>query len=44
VIPSASPAAALSVSGPVQRLPEEALPRVGASLMRAAAAIAARLG
>jgi IclR family acetate operon transcriptional repressor len=38
------PEAALSVSGPIQRMPEELLPRLGAALIQAASAIAARLG
>ncbi|MDX6751211.1 IclR family transcriptional regulator [Geminicoccaceae bacterium 1502E] len=44
MIPASWPAAALSISGPAQRMPEEALPRLGAALVRAAAAVAARLG
>jgi IclR family acetate operon transcriptional repressor len=43
-IPGSLPPAALSVSGPAQRLPVEALPRVGAALIQAAAAVAAALG
>jgi IclR family acetate operon transcriptional repressor len=40
-IPNSAPAAAISISGPVQRLPVETLPRLGAALVQAAAAIAA---
>ncbi|MBL8838330.1 MAG: IclR family transcriptional regulator [Alphaproteobacteria bacterium] len=43
-IPGSGPPAALSISGPVQRVPVEALPRLGAALIKAAAAIAAKLG
>jgi DNA-binding IclR family transcriptional regulator len=43
-IGSPDPGAALSISGPVQRLPRETLHRFGAALIRAAAAITARLG
>jgi DNA-binding IclR family transcriptional regulator len=42
-VPGANPPAAISVSGPAQRLPPDALARVGASLIRAAAQVAARL-
>lgn len=42
-IPATVPTSALSISGPVQRLSHEALDRCGAALIRAAAAIAARL-
>ncbi|MBN9063746.1 MAG: hypothetical protein BGP06_18785 [Rhizobiales bacterium 65-9] len=42
-IPWSNPAAALSVSGPAQRLPSEALARVGAALIRAANAIGGKL-
>jgi DNA-binding IclR family transcriptional regulator len=41
-IPIAGLAAAISISGPVQRLPVEVLPRIGATLAQAAAAVAAR--
>lgn len=41
-IPLRGLAAALSVSGPAQRLPVDLLPRIGAALVQAAAAIAAR--
>lgn len=43
-IPGTNPAAALSVSGPAQRLPAESLARVGASLIRACHAISSSLG
>lgn len=43
-IPSALAEAAISISGPVQRLPPEKLERCGAALVRAALQIAARLG
>ena len=42
-IPLGGLAAALSVSGPAQRLPAEALARIGAALSQAAQAVAARL-
>ena len=43
-IPTALAVAAVSISGPVQRLPAPALERCGAALVRSVAAIAARLG
>ncbi len=43
-IAGSAPPAAISISGPVQRVPVEALPRLGAALIKAAAAIAAKLG
>jgi IclR family acetate operon transcriptional repressor len=42
-IPGSLPQAALSVSGPVPRLPAELLPRIGAAVMQAAGAIATAL-
>ncbi len=42
-IPSAELAAALSISGPVQRLPRDALDRCGLALIRAAIAIGTRM-
>lgn len=42
-IPTPLVFAALSISGPVQRLPRQALERYGAALIRGAAAVAARL-
>lgn len=44
VIPGALPAAAISISGPAQRMPPPALQRCGQALMQAASAIAERLG
>jgi len=41
-IPLRSLVAAISVSGPAQRLPADLLPRIGAALMQAVAVIAAR--
>jgi IclR family acetate operon transcriptional repressor len=41
-IPLRGLAAALSVSGPAQRLPVDLLPRIGAALVQAVATIAAR--
>ncbi len=43
-VPTDRVAAALSISGPVQRLPPEALDRCGVALVRAAAVVAGRLG
>jgi IclR family acetate operon transcriptional repressor len=40
VIPGHLPEAALSISGPVPRLPAESLPRIGAALIQAAASVA----
>lgn len=42
-IPGSQPPAALSISGPAQRMPEAVLARLGGSLMQAAAIIAAKL-
>ncbi len=43
VVPGSRPEAALSVSGPVQRMPDDLLPRLGAALIQAGAAIAGAL-
>lgn len=43
VIMSSEPEAALSISGPVQRMPEELLPRLGSALIQAAATVAEQL-
>lgn len=42
-IPGCHPAAAISISGPAQRLPPDMLARVGAALSRSASAIAAKM-